>query len=78
MVGWAMALIRYSPATSQPVWATVAWKSRAIGAKAVEIMVELIGFSVEPRARGRTKEGPKCALGSCVGRATVGCRSLRA
>jgi hypothetical protein len=38
-------------------------------------MVELIGFSVEPRAKGRTKEGPKCASGSCVGRATVGSRS---
>jgi hypothetical protein len=37
----------------------LASKSSAIGVRAVEIIVELVEFSIELRASGTTKLGPK-------------------
>ena len=37
----------------------------AMGVSAVEIIVELIGLSVDPSASGATKQKPKCDL--CAG-----------
>jgi hypothetical protein len=63
MVGWPIALARYSDATSQAVSAAPACRSCPIAASAVAIIVELTGFSTEPSSSGVIRRAPNPSPG---------------
>src|SRR6202008_3371240 len=48
------------------VSATVAWKTLAMGIRAVEIIVELTGLSIDPNARGTIRRKPDWSLADSV------------
>ena len=82
MVGWARRR-RWSGRAlgDQPLPSAPRWRGsrRQRGTRAVEIIVELIGFSVEPRASGATKRKPNGAgrLGAAGGVATARVSDLK-